>query len=543
VTFLPIVQRELQVAVRRKSTARIRLWTALTGLGLSLVLFTFMSLGGGPRNVGSLVFIILAGYAFGLCLLAGVFLTADCLGEENREGTLGLLFLTELKGYDVVLGKFFASSLNAFYGLLALLPITALPLLLGGLTGSEVWRMALVLLNALFLSLATGILVSTFYRDSRQALGNTLGLLLLLTAGLPVLAELGRWAHLSPGWLRLAGLSPFYPFLRSTDMVYASQPGAFWGALLASHLLGWAFVLAASLGLTRVWQEGKVGHAAPWAARAARRWRGRAGSARRARARAELLSRNPAQWLMSGELGVPWGAWAVVLALGVLVLVDTVVLSGGAGFMGPHGLVAKPFGFLLKVIFALQVCRFFAEARGNRALELLLCTPLTNRDIIHGQALALYRNFLWPVLVFLGLLLVPPLAQVLRAIPTASWGEAASGLFGYGYSVLCGVEMVADLFALCWFGMWLALSMKKPRLAPGVTILCVLVLPSMLWWLDLLVDLLFIAWSVSRLQQDLRVFLAQQYQSPGPGALLPPVIARPGVPPVIGSRPDFLHRP
>ena len=44
-------------------------------------------------------------------LVAGRRFTADCLSEEKREGTLGLLFLTDLKGYDVVLGKVAATSL------------------------------------------------------------------------------------------------------------------------------------------------------------------------------------------------------------------------------------------------------------------------------------------------------------------------------------------------------------------------------------------------------------------------------------------------
>ena len=50
------------------------------------------------------------------CLASGRRSTADCLSEEKREGTLGLLFLTDLTGYDVVLGKLSATSVNAFYG-------------------------------------------------------------------------------------------------------------------------------------------------------------------------------------------------------------------------------------------------------------------------------------------------------------------------------------------------------------------------------------------------------------------------------------------
>ena len=51
----------------------------------------------------------LTGSAVFYCLLSGVWFTADCLSEEKREGTLGLLFLTDLKGYDVVFGKLVAT--------------------------------------------------------------------------------------------------------------------------------------------------------------------------------------------------------------------------------------------------------------------------------------------------------------------------------------------------------------------------------------------------------------------------------------------------
>src|SRR6266404_3698107 len=159
-TFLPIVERELRAAARRKSTYRIRSWTALLAIVISSFSLIFLLLARGRGGLGNPLFTYLTGYAFGLCLLAGIFLTADCLSEEKREGTLGLLFLTDLHGYDVVLGKLVAMLVSALYGLLALLPITALPLLLGGVTVDEFWRTALALVNALFVSLAGGIWVS-----------------------------------------------------------------------------------------------------------------------------------------------------------------------------------------------------------------------------------------------------------------------------------------------------------------------------------------------------------------------------------------------
>src|SRR6185295_17312104 len=90
--------------------------------------------------------------------------------EEKREGTLGLLFLTDLKGYDIVFGKIVATSLNVVYGMLALFPIMAIPLLAGGVTGAEFWRVVMVALNNLFFSLAVGLFCSALSRDERKAM-------------------------------------------------------------------------------------------------------------------------------------------------------------------------------------------------------------------------------------------------------------------------------------------------------------------------------------------------------------------------------------
>src|SRR5207245_140427 len=119
-------------------------------------------------------------------LSAGLFFTSDCLSEEKREGTLGFLFLTDLRGYDVAAGKLLATSLRGFYALLALFPVLAVTFMMGGVTGAEFWKTAVALLNALFFSLAAGLFISSLSRDSQKALAGTVLLMLLFTAGGPI---------------------------------------------------------------------------------------------------------------------------------------------------------------------------------------------------------------------------------------------------------------------------------------------------------------------------------------------------------------------
>ncbi|HYG35699.1 MAG TPA: ABC transporter permease, partial [Clostridia bacterium] len=465
-TFLPIVYRELREASRRKSTFRIRCWTALIAIVASFVLIPITSGSRGSGGGANPLFQILTGYVFGLCLLAGVFLTADSLSEEKREGTLGLLFLTDLKGYDVVLGKFFARGLNAFYGLLALLPVIALPLLLGGVTGGEYWRMALALINALFISLAAGTCVSAFSRDSQRAMGNTLGLLLLLIAGLPALAYAYQQFAFPSVWSRAFWISPFYPFSFSSEAFYTANRGQYWGSLLASHVLGWAFLAWSSKMLPRIWQESASSEKEGWSLR---RWgsRQRKDPARAAKLRETLLPQNPVLWWMSRDDHAQRLAWLIVIAWGGLVLLGTWHLpnQGGWVFSG-----SKACAFLLKMLVAVEACRFFVEGRRNGALELMLCTPLRRDEIFRGQSLALRRAFLLPLLIFLLLTLLPFELRIIPPLIKRDFGEAgrlameaSMGLAMTGWLTLV---LVADILAVVWFGRWLSLTTKRPNLAP-----------------------------------------------------------------------------
>src|ERR1039458_3701925 len=105
--LLPIVIRELRVSARNKATHRLRLLFAVgaVAIGGGIGLISGVGGGFGGSQLGLWIFEALRWIAFVLACGSGIFLTADCLSEEKREGTLGLLFLTDLRGHDVVLGK------------------------------------------------------------------------------------------------------------------------------------------------------------------------------------------------------------------------------------------------------------------------------------------------------------------------------------------------------------------------------------------------------------------------------------------------------
>src|ERR1043166_4966493 len=149
-----------------------------------------MTPGQPPVMMGKAVFNALSIMAVAYSLLIGPFLTTDSISSEKRDGTLGLLFLTDLSSFDVVLGKWAATSLAGFYGLLAVLPVLGIPLLLGGVTPGEYARVALAVVNAILFSLTAGMFVSALSREQAKATLGSFILVLALSGLLPGLMAL-----------------------------------------------------------------------------------------------------------------------------------------------------------------------------------------------------------------------------------------------------------------------------------------------------------------------------------------------------------------
>ncbi len=214
-TLLPILGRELRRRARSPTDYRIRFWSILVIalIGLPPLIWA------GPSSaaMGRRAFTAVIATTFLLsCLVCLV--TADSISAERRAGTLGLLFLTRVKGIDLLLGKFASNGLSCLLGLVALLPVFEIPILAGGVTGGEAVRYGLGLLNTLFLALSSGLLSSAWAQERLRAVRNAL----LLTAGLVlvpiVVAVLGSWPV-----LELA--SPLGTGVFAADQAYKVAPG------------------------------------------------------------------------------------------------------------------------------------------------------------------------------------------------------------------------------------------------------------------------------------------------------------------------------
>lgn len=515
--MLPIVQRELRVEARSPKLYRARLRLGVVVIiGAALLLVS--SNAGAARRAPGAFFWFLSWLALLFCLLEGVRKTADAISEERREGTLGFLFLTDLRGYDVVLGKFAAGFIRSFNGLLAIVPILAVTLLMGGTTAGEFWRCVLVLVLSLCTSLAVCLAVSATRVDrSATACLVALGIICFLppAAGI-ILQALGAVSNVQ----LFRAASPVFLLEMASEASRLFSASAFWiGALMQVGTILVALG-SASFVTPRVWQDKPKRRKKEQKAPEERAVFDKRGWERRR----PLLDRNPIFWLAyfpRQHRRFTFVFMGAAILLGIILALVHYDAGGGTEALVIGGLGVFGLGLLLALQLASQASVSIAEARRNGTLELLLSTPLKVRDIIQGQWLALRKTFL-------------PATVVLAAFAVYLWTLGAT-LFDLNRLFLfskISVELVLGFFVLGWVGMWSGLVSKTPNGAFFRTIMLGLIVPYLVCTPTILNQLILLAVAMDKVKFQFRRFIAERYLQ-APGFILPPPSAQPAAPPVI----------
>lgn len=472
-SFLPIVDRELRVAARRPRTYWSRLGIAFLAIAVGAVLLGVYSL--EPQaQIGKTLFWALTGLSFVYCLFAGRLSTADSISEEKREGTLGLLFLTDLKGYDIVFGKVFATSLNSFYGLLAIFPVLALPLLLGGMTNGEFARMVLVLVNTFLLSLAIGIFCSALSRDARRAYGGNLLMTLLILALIPWLA-----AYLYARYQAVPLLhnpvpefflaSPIYAAFAAGDIRYGFGAKYFWGSIAVTQAWIWWLLGLACWAVPRTWQDQPaVTRGARFTWRGFWRWLSYGSAAKQQPFRKRLLDVNGFFWLTARARLKPLHVWLLIACAAVWWLVGWWFTDDQVWFDAAIGItLAIILNSAIKLWIAMEAGQQLAEDRRAGSLELILSTQLTIQDILKGQFLALRRQFLGPLVAIIVISIGFMVMSLRHEYATQTLCLWLAGIF----------MLLADSVALALTAMATALVAKNQQQMITRTINRILVLP------------------------------------------------------------------
>jgi ABC-type transport system involved in multi-copper enzyme maturation permease subunit len=507
---LPIVQRELQTAARNPKLYRGRLLGWLAVLFIVAVVVPFHG-----RSRGSEVFQFLANLTLFLCLLEGVRKTADAISSERREGTLGLLFLSTLSGWDIILGKLTSAAIRSFSTLLIFVPVLAVTLLLGGTTGGEFWRSILILVLTLVMSLSVCLCLSALTRESAISACFVFLFFLCLLPNLSVFAnELAPW---------ILPLSPFRALKNASDMSYLLDAPAYWRGIIYLIVLAMLALSVSSFVLPQLWQD------KPIKARANQRVIGKLSPRLAARRRA-MLDRNPIMWLMFNPRShhqyrllllaivafVIIGSGAVIFVAPRMGFGD---LSGAEWFFPSFALIA--LAFITSIRVARDTSRNFAEARANGALELMLSTPLKVREIISGQWQAL-RADLFPALIVFVILSG---LTLLWSLVTAE-GEPTLIAIKLMLEVLLGIPTIAAV------GIWMGLSSKSPGRAFFKTVAIAFIGPHLVCTPTLVNQLVLLLVALDKIHVHFRRFVAEQYLA-NRTFLSAVAFAPPNTPPVI----------
>jgi len=341
-------------------------------------------------------------------------------------------------------------------------------------------KVGLVILSTLGISLSVGIWISSRVRDESLGLLYVLLVLAFLCGGLPLLDLLWWGDERSLGKNGLSLASPFASLLlaaRGDATVDTIRLGVSFGVLTALSVLALALATRCTV---RAWTEG----------RATSRWHRQrtalrvSWTANQLHERAEQLQRSPARWLAERFQGhqrwLLWLAVAIQLSsdLPYLVILLNSRMGGSMSFWLPLLSFSRLFGTLIAVVLIAGVaCRAFVQARRSGAMELILTTPLAAETLVAGHWATLKAG-LTPALVgFAG-------AHVLMGVgmQMAMTAEPVPFLFGGAMvqSLFQVLGFVTRTFALCWVGMWTAVTCVKYSHAVMRTLLLVLVLPWIL---------------------------------------------------------------
>jgi ABC-type transport system involved in multi-copper enzyme maturation permease subunit len=487
-TVLPVVDRELRVASRRRWSYWGRSVAAAVVL-LVVAWFVVVERSLSLNQFGHQLFGVTTFLAAAFALLAGVIYTADSMAIERRDGTLGLLFLTDLKGYDVLFGKMAASSLGCLFHLVASFPIMAIAILMGGVTAGEYLRMMALLFNVVFCSLSLGMLASTLSPDSKRAAALALAFVVALAGLMPALGGIVYWL----GWKLdvpeevrdryfaegFGWESPVVAYFGAFDNAYGSRPMAYQFGMAYVGVVALLALALSAFRLPRIWQDKS-------SAVARRGFHGRIENLRwpdvaaRAAWRTRLLESSPMVWL-SGRY------WMRGVSVWILLAVCAVIFGifgleiGKEWFEAPTFITTSILVHLaLKLWIASEAPRQFHDDRRSGGMELLLSTPLMVEEIVEGRMRAIQRQFGGPIFLVL-------VVDVVFLLTGIKWGSDNSAGEWSLFWVSRMILLVLDAYAMGWSGMWIGMKVSGNR-TTGHVLLRIVIVP----WLVVAVLLTFV---------------------------------------------------
>lgn len=435
---------------------------------------------GDTARFGLILFQVLTYVQLTLLLFFAALSGAGTITQEKDRRTFLLLLLTDLSNYEIVLGKLVGSLLQIGLFLAGMVPVLALNLLLGGVTGGQVIQATVILAATGAAAGSLGVLIALWRDKTFQALALTVLFLVLYLCLVHALSLLPTLCHLV-GWeggLRAETVARWQtflqPYLALQEVV--EPPSAAAGTETA---YGFAAAMLVLTVLLNAWSILRLRVWNPSGEPVQQRERPEDEEAvDRAKAHAapgpvRHVWPNPILWreIATRAYGRrPLLVKAAYFLVAALMCYYAFAGTGSREWTAARGLV--PVGILSLLLVSAQAVTAITSERDTGALDLLLVTDLTPKEFIFGK--------LWGILYNTKEFLLPPL---ILTVVYACRGELASPaprylrdvsedvyrslLFWKNFeAVLCVLAGGVILFAFTMvLGIHVALRNERSRLA------------------------------------------------------------------------------
>ena len=412
----PVFTRELTTTPRswRLYFSRSLYVGSLFGLVLTgwLILVGSQSLQGAAdlSRFGSAVFAVVAPLQLAMAIAFSALLTAAAVAQEKDRRTLELLLLSRLTNPQLVLGKLLASILSVLVMVTAAVPLLMLLTLLGGVSHGQVLRVVGVTLAAAVFSGSLGSSIALWREKTFQSLAVTaMALVLWLILGEAIaVGVFGSPGGLTPELLA-AGVSPFRALGAAIRPLGGDPAALAWcggpvnlflivALSAATGLNAWAIAMVRVWNPPRELRPGADNTATATPADAVAQADATSPSIHAAPGRTRRVWDNPILWREVCTWA--YGKKIVFVRLAYLVVV---ALSGAAIFTVDEGhsagqlLPPEAVAFLPLMILSLVLVNALAvtsitNERDQKALDLLLVTDLTPKEIVFGKLGGVFYN-------------------------------------------------------------------------------------------------------------------------------------------------------
>jgi len=473
----PIFDKELRVSSRRRRNYALRsvyiMFLCLFILYVWLITLNFgrggstAFLASRMAEAGRQVVAAIIWFQFVAAQLMAIVLLSTSIGNEIRLRTLSVLMTTPITSLQIVMGKLLSNLLQVVLLLAISLPLLAILRVLGGVPWNHVVSSFCITLTAAIFAGALSLLLSMTSRHAYTVVVTVMtGYLLVFGAIYGVAAMLSSYTLVGQVYLDVVKyvLNPFGALYMALSAGATAGTSSSWPLHCAVMLLAAAAVVSLAVCRVRRIALGRAfGGATKVGQTRLRPWIGK----RRRPVDAVIRRVNgaPIVWKEMRNpafAGTRRGFILYAVLTGTILAGLIIPTMFGVGFIGPV------FSYLLMGLSLVVFIRLAVASAGSITVEkeagswpILLTTPLDDKAIVRGKAVAAFRGNM--KLLLLLMLLYTALFVVLML-------SSGMAFYFFLYIFMYALDLACTAVFVIGVGLYLGVRMKSTNAAVAATV-------------------------------------------------------------------------